>query len=102
MFEQLRHGRVSGQLQAIARMHVSGGVNCPIPAESPAGPARAEEFILVELERALMRVYASTHDSCLLNRLQLLLAHHEARGYVDTLPVADRYARRIETFAMYL
>ena len=102
MFEQLRHGRVSGQMQAIAKMQLSGVDSCHTPAETPAGPARAEEFLLVELERALMRVYASTHESCLLNRLQLLLAHHEARGYLDTLPVADRYALSIGTFTMSL
>ena len=100
--EQLRQDRVSGQVQAIARMHLSGVDSCPIPAETPAGPARAEEFLLVELERALMRVYASTHDSRLLDRLQLLVAHHKARGYQDTLPVADRYALSIESLTMYL
>ena len=102
MSEQLRHEGVSGQVQAIAGMHLSGVDSWPIPAETPAGPARAEEFLLVELERALMRVYASTHDSRLLDRLQLLLAHHEARGYLDTLPVADRYALSIGTLTMYI
>ena len=102
MSEQLRHDRVSGQVQAIAGIHLSGVDSWPTPAETPAGPARAEEFLLVELERALMRVYASTHDSRLLDRLQLLLAHHEARGYLDTLPVADRYALSIGTLTMYV
>ncbi|CAK0783964.1 hypothetical protein CVIRNUC_007167 [Coccomyxa viridis] len=100
MSEQLRHEGVSGQVQAIAGMHLSGVDSWPIPAETPAGPARAEEFLLVELERALMRVYASTHDSRLLDRLQLLLAHHEARGYLDTLPVADRAGREEFTLSM--
>ena len=91
-----------GKCKRLRECIFSGVDSCPIPAETPAGPARAEEFLLVELERALMRVYASTHDSRLLDRLQLLVAHHKARGYQDTLPVADRYALSIESLTMYL
>ena len=55
-----------------------------------AGPSRAEEFILVEMERALMRTYDATEDERLFDALQRLLAYHQARGYLGTLAVADR------------
>jgi ribosome modulation factor len=45
---------------------------------------------MVELERALMRVYDAGRDPRVMQALQQLLERHQERGYFGTLAVAGR------------
>ena len=55
------------------------------------GASEVDEFILIEMEQALMRVYNATHKKQLLASLNGLIKYHSARHYTATLPIMERY-----------
>ena len=56
-----------------------------------SGASEADEFILIEMEQALMHAFDATQDQQLLACLKKLIKYHSARHYLATLPVMERY-----------
>ena len=57
---------------------------------APEAP-EVDEFVLIEMEQALMRTFDATQDQQLLASLDKLIRYHSARQYLATLPIMARY-----------
>lgn len=52
--------------------------------------AEVDEFVVIEMEQALMRTFDATQNQRLLVSLDGLIRYHSARQYLATLPVMER------------